>query len=44
MTATKPYPNVLIHQDPTFVPVTSKTMFGMEAFASVKYCVNFLVP
>ena len=44
MTAMKPLPNALTHQVPTFAPVTRKTLFGMEAFASVKYCVNCLAP
>ena len=30
-------PSVLTHQGPTIVLVTIKTMFGMEAFALVKY-------
>lgn len=38
----KPLPNVLTHWVPTFAPVTRRTMFGMEASASVKYCIYSL--
>ena len=36
MTVMKSYPSVLTQRDLTFVPVTSQTTFGMEAFALVK--------
>ena len=41
-TAMKPLPNALTRQVPTFVPVTRKTMFGMEALVSVKYYIYSL--
>ena len=44
MTAMNLQASVLTHQAPTLVPVTCKTTLGMEAFASVKYCVNIFVP
>lgn len=37
ITVIESLPSVLTHQGPTIVPVTIKTMFGMEAFALVKY-------
>ena len=36
MTVMKLYPCVLTQKDPTIVPVTNQTTFGMEAFALVK--------